>query len=226
MLVTNVQTAKRVKPAAELLKAQVKADFNTLRNNPDCTFGDIGSWFEHNGNRLSRVFAGRAGRKLGSFQLSTLWGVSENEDQQPILGVYGRWDFSSQHGEPPDGQVIAQHIPVYAMRVQQFGTLDTCMWATLEFNLNEWPQLAPQAMLYFLDKYISDGRTPSALESDKHNITTLLRVAYPKLSFDILMSVVELGLLDIGEAAAISWLKRQNEQTPNTSISELDMVNF
>lgn len=215
----------RVKPTEQALIAQITDDFAEMRTNPSCKLADVGAWVAQHGNRISKVFTGRTGRKLGHYQMTTLWGVSEDAADNLILGVYGRWGFGSHNGEPPDGQVIAKHIPLYAFKVQQHGRLDTCLWATMEFNLNEWPQFSGQALAYFLANYISEGRTQSAMESDKNNIDTLLRVVYPNLSFNLLMSLVELGLLDSGPDTINSWLDVQNK-TPTTMGCEINTVTF
>lgn len=199
--------SKHHTPNQVTLVTRLQADLARMQNDSTCTYDTVGNWIKDNANIVSKAFTGNTGKKLAKYETVTLFGVNEYEDKI-VLSVSGSWKYLGNNGGPPDTRNLVEAVsPFITFETRSYTSMDTCVWGTMEFELNAWPNLIPVALTYFLKNASSPNRSDFARDSDEQNISVLLKTFFPRVSYDFLLTAVDLGILERGDQDFIAWLK-------------------
>lgn len=218
--------SKKLTNSQQKLEDEVKAALKNMQTDPLCTFETIGFWIEEHANRISKSFAGRIGRKLSSYQTVSLYGINKYNDQL-VLSLNGSWDIQGSKGLPPDTKVLSSLLSPSMRFIQQsYSTFRDTLGASLHFNLEDWPHLRHEALVYFLRDANSETTTAASLKFCEDNIKVLLDNFYPNISVAYLNTMVELGVLDLKDEEIISWLRQGNAPALTTPVVETPEFDF
>lgn len=207
----NMQIHKLIDKKQQL-EDEVNAELKRMQHDPTCKINDVAIWIMDNVNKLSKLFANRAGRTIRSVDDISVTEVRE-ENESVILNGYSFWHYVKTRRLPPDIHNVSKHITAFDFKPEDTYSIDTYFKATLEFNLAEWPFFVPQALYELIRSDIDYTGELSVRDSHKKSIEILLNRFYPKVSYDLLLTSVDLGILKQGSDGLFDWLEKSVDKT-------------